>query len=80
MDEYIFPLRARPPDDYHTGGRNFGASRSGGARKHAGCDLIAAPGTEILCMTRPHTIWAPEMSEPNTVSTGEHPAVIMART
>ncbi|MGO9314536.1 MAG: peptidoglycan DD-metalloendopeptidase family protein [Syntrophobacteraceae bacterium] len=50
MAELIFPLRKRPADDYHTGGRQFRASRAGGLRKHAACDLIAPYGTDILAM------------------------------
>ncbi len=44
-----FPLRARPAHSYKTGGRNFGASRSKG-RLHAGCDLLANVGAEILAI------------------------------
>lgn len=50
-----FPLRARPSLDYHQGPkgghRYFGANRkthSGGYRAHAGVDLIAPKGAEIL--------------------------------
>jgi uncharacterized protein YraI len=50
MNEVIFPLRKEPDEDYHSGGRQFGARRSGGQRKHAACDLIAPYGTEILAM------------------------------
>lgn len=50
MAGFIFPLRKEPQADYHTGGRRFGASRSGGTRRHAGCDLIAPKGTEIMAM------------------------------
>src|ERR1700681_3801500 len=42
-----FPLPFRPKQDYHKGRLRFGADRDGGARKHAGCDLIAPKGTEI---------------------------------
>jgi len=45
-----FPLRRRPHLSYKAGGRAFGAQRSRG-RRHAGCDLIAVPGTEILAVT-----------------------------
>jgi len=45
----IFPLKFRPPEDYHGGARNFGADRDNG-RKHAGCDLIAPIGTEIMAV------------------------------
>jgi murein DD-endopeptidase MepM/ murein hydrolase activator NlpD len=52
-----FPLRKRPSLDYHKGpkggARYFGANRkthSGGFRAHAGIDLIAPKGTEILAI------------------------------
>ena len=45
-----FPLKVRPEKDYKTSPRKFGASRSGGKRLHAGCDLYAKPETEILAM------------------------------
>jgi murein DD-endopeptidase MepM/ murein hydrolase activator NlpD len=47
---YNFPLGFVPNYDYHTGGRRFGASRSGGTRKHAGCDLISPEGTKIYAV------------------------------
>jgi murein DD-endopeptidase MepM/ murein hydrolase activator NlpD len=46
-----FPLPFVPEHDYHTGGRRFGAQRPNG-RKHAGCDLIAKPGTPIIAVDR----------------------------
>ncbi|NEP90784.1 MAG: M23 family metallopeptidase [Okeania sp. SIO2C2] len=46
---WIFPLRSRPTLSYKTGGRYFGANRPS-RRKHAGCDLIAPSGTEVLAM------------------------------
>lgn len=45
-----FPLPFRPRQDYHKGGLRYGANRDGGARKHAGCDLIAPAGTEIYAV------------------------------
>ena len=45
---FSFPLARRPSVDYHTGGRYFGAPRSG--RYHAACDLIAAHGTPVLAI------------------------------
>jgi murein DD-endopeptidase MepM/ murein hydrolase activator NlpD len=45
-----FPLRSRPALSYSSGGRRFGAQRDGGSRRHAGCDLIAPEGTEILAV------------------------------
>jgi murein DD-endopeptidase MepM/ murein hydrolase activator NlpD len=44
-----FPLRTRPTADYHMGGLRFGASRDNG-RKHAGCDLVAPKGAEIIAV------------------------------
>ena len=55
----IFPMRQRPVQDYHTDDRQFGANRARGKRKHAGCDLIAAPGTEILAMADGEVIEGP---------------------
>lgn len=54
----VFPLHRRPDQDYHTGSRRFGADRRGG-RKHAGCDLIAPEGTEILAMADGRVIRGP---------------------
>lgn len=45
-----WPLRNRPSLDYHIGGRYFGAPRDGGSRAHAGCDLIAPSGTQVLAV------------------------------
>ena len=45
-----FPLRKRPAASYHERPRAFGAPRDNGARKHAGCDLYAPVGTEILAV------------------------------
>ena len=58
MSYFIFPFRTRPSISYKNGGRNFGAGRSGG-RKHAGFDLIAAKGTEILAMADGKVITGP---------------------
>jgi murein DD-endopeptidase MepM/ murein hydrolase activator NlpD len=43
----VFPIPFIPKFDYHYGGIRFGASREGGNRRHAGCDLIAPKGTPI---------------------------------
>jgi len=56
-----FPLRTRPAANYHNGGLRFGADRDGGARKHAGCDLVAPLGTEILAVDDGYVIQAPYM-------------------
>lgn len=45
-----FPLRARPAQSYHHRPLAFGSPRDGGARKHAGCDLYAPAGTEVLAV------------------------------
>jgi murein DD-endopeptidase MepM/ murein hydrolase activator NlpD len=45
-DQY-FPLPFVPRLSYKTGGRRFGARRSKGTRKHAGCDLVVPKGTKI---------------------------------
>jgi murein DD-endopeptidase MepM/ murein hydrolase activator NlpD len=42
----FFPLPAIPKDSYRTLGRSFGSDRPND-RKHAGCDLMAAEGTDI---------------------------------
>ncbi len=47
--KHIFPMRTRPSDSYHDGSRKFGADRDNG-RKHAGCDLYAPIGTDILAV------------------------------
>ena len=44
-----FPLPFIPKHDWHSGGRKFGAARANG-RKHAGCDLLADPGTEVIAV------------------------------
>jgi murein DD-endopeptidase MepM/ murein hydrolase activator NlpD len=45
-----FPFRSRPIQGYKEPPRSFGAPRDGGARKHAGCDLYAPVGTDILAV------------------------------
>jgi murein DD-endopeptidase MepM/ murein hydrolase activator NlpD len=42
-----FPLTFIPKESWHERPRHFGAPRSNGARKHAGCDLYAPPGTPV---------------------------------
>ena len=54
-----FPLPFRPEHSYHTGGRKFGAEREDGARKHAGCDLIAPVGTAIYAVEDGELVRAP---------------------
>ena len=45
-----FPLPFRPKESYKEHPRSFGSPRSNGARKHAGCDLYAPAGTEVLAV------------------------------
>lgn len=45
----LFPLAQRPSESYRTGARAFNSSRSG--RRHAGCDLYAAAGTEVRAIS-----------------------------
>lgn len=45
-----FPLRKKPIKSYKTGPRKFGSNRSNGARLHAGCDLYAPKGEEVLAL------------------------------
>lgn len=66
MAKFIFPLRQRPDASYHEGGRKFGSRRSNGTRKHAGCDLIAPRGTEILAMESGKIIRGPYYFYSNT--------------
>lgn len=50
-----FPLDHIPTEDYHKGGKKFGAGRNyseklGGRRRHAGCDLIGIEGMPIYAV------------------------------
>lgn len=45
-----FPLPFLPSQHYHYGGIRFGAKRDNGSRNHAGCDLIAKPGTPVYAV------------------------------
>lgn len=47
---FSFPLAFRPSPSWKTGGRYFGASRDGGNRLHAGCDLLGPRGTTIYAI------------------------------
>lgn len=50
-DNYLFPLKVKiKPKSYLAGAGRFGSNRSGGKRKHAGCDLYAPSGTEVRAM------------------------------
>lgn len=48
--DFCFPLARRPSPDWTGGARFFGANRSGGKRKHAGCDLLGPRGTTIYAV------------------------------
>jgi murein DD-endopeptidase MepM/ murein hydrolase activator NlpD len=52
VGEYCFPLDFVPTPGYQKGegARYFGANRDKGARLHAGCDLIAKPGTPVYAI------------------------------
>jgi murein DD-endopeptidase MepM/ murein hydrolase activator NlpD len=45
--EFFFPFKELPTQNWTDGMRRFGASRSGGKRAHAGCDLYQPVGTTI---------------------------------
>ena len=55
----IFPLPFRPAESYKEHPRSFGANRSGGQRKHAGCDLYAPEGTDVYAMEDGTVLVAP---------------------
>ena len=55
----IFPLRKRPAASYKERPRGFGNPRANGARKHAGCDLYAPAGTEVLAVEDSEVIAGP---------------------
>lgn len=46
----LFPLRFVPKESYHERPRSFGSPRDNGLRAHAGCDLYAPVGTEVLAV------------------------------
>jgi murein DD-endopeptidase MepM/ murein hydrolase activator NlpD len=46
MSDFCFPFKV-PVVTWHDGGRQFGARRDGGRRKHGGCDIIKPVGTVI---------------------------------
>ena len=43
----LFPFKNDPEISYKTGALGFRANRGGGSRKHAACDMVFPPGTEI---------------------------------
>ena len=58
MTGLLFPLRKRPAYSYKDGGREFGAYRTE-SRLHAGCDLLAPEGTEVLAIDNGIVIQGP---------------------
>ena len=46
---FLFPLAHIPQPDWRGGARYYGAPRGG--RRHAGCDLLAPPGTAIYAIS-----------------------------
>jgi murein DD-endopeptidase MepM/ murein hydrolase activator NlpD len=62
----VFPLRSKPALSYRDGGRRFGARRDAGQRCHAGCDLIAPEGSEILAVEDGEVVRGPYLFYHNT--------------
>ena len=58
MTNLLFPLRKRPASSYKDGSREFGAYRHV-HRLHAGCDLLAPEGTEVLAIDNGTVIQGP---------------------
>ena len=54
---FMFPLARLPQPDWTGGARYFGAPRSG--RLHAGCDLLAPPGTTIFAISDGEVVRGP---------------------
>lgn len=48
--DFCFPFKSPPQRSWHNGGREFGARRDGGRRKHGGCDLIKPVGEQIYAV------------------------------
>lgn len=55
----VFPLWTKPTASWKDGYRYFGAPRSGGTRKHAGCDLYAPYLSKIRAIADGVVILAP---------------------
>lgn len=55
----VFPLRKRPAESYKVAPRAFGGPRDNGKRKHAGCDLYAPVGSDILAIDDGVVVTAP---------------------
>src|SRR5262245_27847477 len=61
----IFPLKALPKVSWHKNpkGTHFGANRDKRyAGAHPACDLIAAPGTEVLAVADGEVIRVPDIT------------------
>jgi murein DD-endopeptidase MepM/ murein hydrolase activator NlpD len=56
----VYPLPIIEEQNYHYGGIRFGASRDDGARTHAGCDLIAPPGTPVYAVAGGTVVQVPK--------------------
>jgi murein DD-endopeptidase MepM/ murein hydrolase activator NlpD len=54
-----FPLRQVPQESWHEAPRKFGNAREQNAREHAGCDLYAPYGTEVLAIENGTVVRAP---------------------
>lgn len=50
LQELVFPLFGFPLEEMTTGGREFGASRDGGHRRHAANDLVEYPGNPVYAV------------------------------
>lgn len=50
QQELVFPLFSFPLEEMTTGGREFGASRDGGHRRHAANDLVEYPGNPVYAV------------------------------
>ena len=48
--DLVFPLYAPPLEDFKSGGREFGAWRDGGTRRHAANDLVEFPGQPVYAV------------------------------
>jgi murein DD-endopeptidase MepM/ murein hydrolase activator NlpD len=57
--DFCFPFPKLPSQSWKTGARVFGALRSGGKRKHAGCDLYFPAGTWIHAVADGEVIQQP---------------------
>jgi murein DD-endopeptidase MepM/ murein hydrolase activator NlpD len=76
----IYPLPRPPVASYRTGGRHFGATRSGGRRKHAACDLLAPVNTPVRAIADGRVIRASYYFYENTNAIEvHHPGIGVVR-